>query len=274
MQEIIRFIERHHFIILFLIFEALSFYLIVNYNQTQRTIFLDSSGKVAASLLNVSGSVRSYFSLRKTNDELSRENAYLRTLIPEAPINPLGMSAATEPLSPDAHRYHPARVINNSINRPNNTLTLNRGREHGIGDEAGVISARGLVGIVSKVSENYSLVISVLNTKFRVSAKLRSSGYFGSLTWDGKSYQHAVLSEIPAHAAIQVGDAVVTSGYSAVFPENILIGIIESFELEEGEGFYDICVKLSVDFKNLTYVEIVEKVSADEQHTLENELIQ
>jgi rod shape-determining protein MreC len=242
----------------------------VNYNHTQREIFINSSNRFSAFFLEISGNVKGYFSLKKANDELSRQNAYLSTLLPESSIKSKDITNSLNELNDSANYiYKPAKVINNSINKSNNYITINRGSSSNIKSGTGIISARGLVGIVYNVSKNYSVVISLLNTKFRVSAKLRNSEYFGSLSWDSKSYQHAILSEIPSHVFLQAGEAIVTSGYSAIFPENILIGTIESFELGKGEGFYTIKVKLSVDFKNLTYVENVEKTTAQEQHILE-----
>ena len=270
MKEIFRFIEKYYFVLLFLIFEAISFSLIVNYNQTQEETFIASSNRFAASFLKISGNIKGYFSLRQTNEELSRENAYLRTQIPASSVRSSEIViSVNDILDPEAYLYHPAKVVYNTINKPNNYITLNRGSNHGITPESGVISARGLVGVVARVSANYSSVIPILNTKFKVSAKLRDTDFFGSLTWNGESYQFAMLSEIPVHAPIRVGEAVVTSGFSAIFPENILVGTIESFEAGQGEGFYNIKVKLSVDFKKLTFVEVVEKVSAKEQLDLE-----
>jgi rod shape-determining protein MreC len=253
------------------VLEVFSFYLIVNYNHTQREIFLNSSNRFTSFFLEISGSVKGYFSLKKANDDLSRQNAYLRSLLPEPALMSDDLMLINDLFDSVNYVYHPARVINNSVNKTNNYITINQGSASGIKIGTGVISARGIVGIVSNVSTHYSVVISLLNSKFKVSAKLRNSEYFGSLSWDYNSYQHALLSEIPSHVLLQKGDAIVTSGYSAIFPENILIGIIEDFELSKGEGFYNIKVKLSVDFKNITYVETVEKTTASEQYELEKE---
>jgi len=274
MRTFLRVIEKYHFILIFLLLEVVSFYLIINYNQTQREIFLNSSNRFASFFLEISGNIKGYFFLRKANEDLLRENAYLRTLLPELTVSQKETAISKyEVQNNNLYNFQPARVINNSINKSNNYITLNKGSKHNVSPGSGVISARGLVGIVSNVSNNHAAVISLINTKFRVSAKLRDSDYFGSLSWDGKSYQHAVLSEIPSHAPVRVGEAVVTSGYSAIFPEGILIGTVESYEIGKGEGFYNIRIKLSVDFKNITYVETVEKITAHEQYELEKETI-
>jgi rod shape-determining protein MreC len=271
MRNFFRFIERYHFFLLFLLFETLALYLVINFNQLQHQAFISTSARVTSSVVEISGSLKNYFLLKKSNEELSRENAYLRSRLQAKPeAIPSGSFASRMDTSiSDRYTFHQAKVINNSVNKQFNYLTLNRGAVHGVKPETGVISVRGLVGIVQNVSPHYCTVISLLNTNLKVSAKLRDSNYFGSLEWDGKSYRYATLSEIPVHAHVQVGEAIVTSGYSVIFPEGILVGIVEEINLAEGEGFYRIKVKLSVDFKNLTYVEVAEKLTRVEQLNLE-----
>lgn len=273
MRNFFRFIEKYHFFLLFLLFEILAFYLVVNYNQTQKQTFISTSNRLTASILEISGSFTNYFSLKRANDELSRENAFLRSQVQVAsePESSRAQAISRDQFASDRFYFRHAKVINNSVNKQYNYLTLNKGSMHGIKPQTGVISARGLVGVVHNVSSNYSTVMSLLNTHLKVSAKLRDSKFFGSLEWDGKSYRHAILTEIPAHAPVQVGDAVVTSGYSTIFPEGILVGTVDEIKLGEGEGFYRIKIKLSVDFKNLTYVEMAEKITGDEQKNLEKE---
>lgn len=273
MRNFFRFIEKYHFFLLFLLFETLALYLVVNYNQLQQQTFISTSNRITASFLEVSGNFRNYFALKKANDELSRENAFLRSQLQNmaeaAPSR--DVLSSVDVLTPDRFHFRHAKVINNSVNKQFNYITINRGSMHGIKSETGVISARGLVGVVKNVSPHYSTVISLLNTRLKVSAKLRDSNFFGSLEWDGRSYRHVVLTEIPAHAPVQIGDAVVTSGYSTIFPDGILVGTIEDFQLGEGEGFYRIKVKLSVDFKSLAYVEVAEKITGEEQLNLEKQ---
>ncbi|TCO10744.1 rod shape-determining protein MreC [Natronoflexus pectinivorans] len=269
MINFIRFIIRYHFFFLFLLFEVVCFYMLVSYNHHHRETFLNSSNKIAASILTVSGSFTEYFSLKRSNEELARENAYLRAMLPENL-----RETAAQPLNENErdsvnYIYYPAGVVHNSVNKLQNFITINRGARDGIEPEMGVISARGVVGVVRHVSKNYSTVLSLLNTQVRVSAKLRDSDFFGSIAWDGNSVAHAILSDIPAHASISIGEAVVTSGYSAIFPEGVLLGTIDDFELLPGEGFYRIRVKLSVDFRRLTHVEVIEKITSEERLELE-----
>ena len=270
MRNFIRFILRYHLFLLFLLFETISFYLLINYNHHHNQTFVNSSSKFSAAILDISSNFTDYFSLKRANDELSRENAFLRTQVPDNNYDISDPALISHQSGDSIHYlYRPAKVINNSINKFHNYITIDKGAKQGIKPEMGVISARGLVGVVRHVSPNYATAISLLNTQLKISARLRETNHFGSLEWDGKSYQYAVLNEIPGHAKVSVGDAVVTSGYSALFPEGILIGTIEDFELNKGEGFYVIRVKLSIDFKNLTYIETVEKITRNEQQVLE-----
>lgn len=270
MRNFIRFIIRNHFLLLFLLFEIVSFYFIFNYNEYHRNIYLSSSNKVSGFLYERFSSVIQYFELKKTNEELARKNAELRNSLDQQTFyTGRSIDLKVDTVAGRFYRYRSARVINNSVNKHFNYLTLNKGMKDGIARDMGVISSRGLVGVVLNTSDNYATAISLLNTRLKISARLRKTGFFGSLSWGGSSYRHATLSGIPAHASPSVGDAVVTSGYSSIFPEDILIGTIDEINIDQGEGFYDIKVLLSVDLKSLQYVQVVEKTEADEQRELE-----
>lgn len=166
------------------------------------------------------------------------------------------------------YRFIPAEVINNSVNRQNNYITLNKGRKDGIRPEMGIVGPAGIVGIITNVSDNYSTGPTVLNKRWRVSAKIKNSNYFGSLTWDGLNYRIAQLNEIPFHVELAVGDTIITSGYSSVFPEGIMIGQIEDFKIDSGDNFYEIDVRLSTNFMTLTYIEVIQDKGQSEINNL------
>jgi len=168
------------------------------------------------------------------------------------------------------YRFNSARVINNSVDKQNNYITLNKGRKHGIKPDQGIVNSEGIVCVITNVSESYSLGFSVLNKRWGASAKLKKSGTFGPLSWDGKDSRFANLTGIPFHVELEVGDTVVTSSYSSVFPEAVMIGIIHSFEKPAGENYYNISVKLSVNFRALSYVDVVENLKKDEIKALES----
>ncbi len=270
MRNFFRFIIRYHFVLLFLLLETVCFYFIFNFNEYHRSVYLNSSNNISSYFYKNFSSVIEYFNLKEVNEELARENAKLRNQIERNNlINYSIFPSKFDTVADQAYRYTSAKVINNSINKHFNYLTLNKGTKDGIEPDMGVISSRGVTGVVLNCSDNYSSVISLLNTRLKVSAKLRESGFFGSLGWESGSYRHATLSGIPAHASPSVGDAVVTSGFSSIFPENLLIGTINEININEGEGFYEIKVLLSVDFKKLQYVQVIEKTKAEEQRELE-----
>lgn len=272
MRNFIRFIIKYHFAILFFIIEAVSLLLVVNYNAYQRSSFLASSSNFTGKIFKQYNAGAEYLMLRDINDDLARENAYLRSRLPESfRTSKDYFNLVFDSLSQQEYIYRTARVINNSTNKRFNYLTLNKGRLHGMLPEMGVISNKGAVGIIKNVSDNYSTVISIINTRLKISAKLKESNFFGSLEWDGKSYQHVYLSDIPRHAKVDIGDLVVTSGFSSIFPEGILLGHVEQVDLEDGASFYTIKVKLSVDYKNLAFVEVIGHSLREEQDKLEKE---
>jgi len=272
MKNFIRFILKYHFAILFFIIEVVSLLLVVNYNAYQRSSFLTSSSSISGGIFKRYSAGAEYLMLREINEDLARENAYLRSRLPESfRASRDYFNLVYDSLSQQEYIYRTARVINNSTNKRLNYLTLNKGTAHGIEPEMGVISNKGAIGIVKNVSENYSTVISIINTRLKISARLKESGFFGSLEWAGDSYQHVYLVDIPRHANVSAGDLVVTSGYSSIFPEGIVLGNVENVELEKGASFYRIKVKLSADFKKLTFVEVIGHSMRDEQITLEKE---
>lgn len=271
MRNFLLFIYRNHFTFIFLILEIVSFYLLVNYNSYHRATWLSSSNKVSGNIYNSYSNATQYLMLQQINEELAKENAYLRSQLPTSFKDSKDyFSLVYDELNKRQYTYRSARVINNSVNKHFNYITINKGSLNGIEKEMGVISAKGVVGIVKDVSEHYSSVISLLNTRLKISAKLKDKRFFGALGWDGIDYRYAWLNEIPVHASVTIGDLIVTSGYSAIFPEGILIGTVEEVDKDKGESFYKIKVKLSVDFKDLSFVEVISNNMRDEQLDLES----
>jgi len=272
MRNFLQFIIKHHFGLLFILFELFAFILIVNFNQNQKSIYLNSSSKLAGSLFSGINNIEQYFSLAKVNNELSKENAYLRSQMPSSFKQSKDyFTLIGDSSSSTQYKYRSCKVINNSTRKNFNYITLNKGAKDGIKEDMGVISSRGVVGIIIKCSDNYSTALSVLNPRLKISAKLKDSGFFGSISWDNKSPQYVILDEIPEHANVSLGTQVITSGYSSTFPEGILIGTVDNVEHPQGESFYKISVKLSVDFSSLSFVEAVENIYQEQQLNLEEE---
>ncbi|NNF02811.1 MAG: rod shape-determining protein MreC [Bacteroidia bacterium] len=271
MRNLIYLIWRNNFFIYFILLESLCFYFIVQYNNYQKASFVNSSSFVAGKTFETTSSISSYIGLQSKNRRLAIENAELRSRLINSYMNSeITRQSVIDSVLLQQYKYSEADVISNSTNKRNNFLTLNRGSKHGVKPEMGVITDQGVVGIVQGVSKNYCSVMSILHKDSRISARIKKNGYFGSLIWEGKNATIASLKEIPAHVPIQIGDSIVTSSYSAIFPQNITIGVIKSFEQMPSKDFYKIEVLLSVDFKNLSNVYLIDNLLRLEQEELES----
>ena len=274
MRGLLRFLLKNYAFLLFLLLEVISFIFIFNFNTYQRARYLNSSNKVTATIYNSYNAIGSYFSLASVNRKLAKENAMLKSLISDLPyvkVTPYSVILKAE-VTDSLYRFISAKVINNSVDKQDNYITLNKGRKHGIKPDQGIINSEGIVGVVTQVSESFSLGFSVLNKRWGASAKLKKSGTFGPLAWDGSDPKYANLTGIPFHVEVAVGDTVVTSSYSSVFPEGIMIGTIHSIEQPPGDNYYTILVELAVDFRALSYVDVVENLKKDEIKALENRI--
>jgi rod shape-determining protein MreC len=246
--------------------------LIFNFNNYQKVKYLNSANQVTASIYNSFNSVVNYFALVKINRELAHENATLKTILQTVPrIEIIPDPIFSEGVETDSSfRFISARVINNSVNRTSNYITLNKGKKHGIKPDQGIISREGIVGVITRVSDSYSIGLSVLNQRWSISTKLKKNDFLGSLAWGANEYRFANLLEIPFHVELAFGDTVLTSGYSSIFPEGIMIGTIQSFLQPEGGNYYDIKVKLSTNFKALTFVDVIDNLNKAEIKKLEH----
>ncbi len=272
MRSLIRFILTYHFILLFLILETLSLTLLFQYNLFQKAKFINSSQRITGFVYAKIDLLNEYLSLHQTNRQLAVENEKLNNMLQRAyRSDEIFFYGEYDSIYQQHYFYTSARIINNSVNKQHNYLTLNKGSEAGIRPEMAVVAADGIVGVVNGVSKRFSTVISLLNTDLSVSAKIKKNNAFGSLSWDGVNYREAMPSEIPHHINIAKGDTVITSGFSTIYPEGILIGTIKDFEVK-GANFYIITVQLSTDFKSLTYVSVVSNLRKEEQKELESRL--
>ncbi len=270
MKDLLRFFVRHHFVITFIILETLALVILVNNNNYQKAIFVGFTHYVLGNVSKKASSVRDYASLREENRQLINENNRLYNLLKNSyRIRTIEKLMVNDTTTSRRYLYTSARVINNSTNKQYNYITLDKGKKDGIEPDMAVVCNDGIVGVVKEVSANFSSVISFLNRNLQISAKIKSSGYFGPLEWTGKGYRKAVLRDIPHHVVIRKGDTIVTSGYSAMFPEGYMIGIISDFRLKGG-NYYEVTVDLSTDFKNLKNVQVIKIFYRKEQLMLEN----
>lgn len=270
MRNLILFIWKHYFFFLFLLLEVGCIYLVVQNNYYQKASFVNSSNSISANILQTSTNVEQYFLLKDANEKLAKENADLRShILTSFDISVNRNYTVNDTVYHQKYSYTSAKVVNVSTNMRNNYLTLNKGEKDGIQNDMAVITSTGIVGQVKDVSENFCTVMSVLHSKVTISSKIKKDGSYGPLTWDGVDFRYATLTDIPTHVRLVKGDTIVTTAFSRTFPENILIGTVESFERPTGKYFYTIKVKLSTDFKKLTYVYIVKNIHKAEQEELE-----
>ena len=273
MRNLFLFLWKYNFFIFFLLLETFCGYLIIRNNNFHRASVVNSTNAIAARVNTGVSSVTEYINLRTTNDALSRENAALKGLLPDV----FYIDSALKHVSSDTtlkrqYIYMTAKVINNSVNRRNNYLTLNRGSLQGVGEGMGVICSDGIVGIVKDVSDNYCSVLSFLHKDSKVSGRFSKTEYFGSMTWPGYDQTLGKFNDIATHVKVSKGDTVVTTSFSGIFPENIMIGKIIEVGKSGGNNFQDISVKLSTPFGKLTYVYIVNNLMKEEQQVLEETL--
>ena len=252
-------------LLLFLVLQAGAVVMLVNNSYFQQNAILNFIRARQISWWEKRSSWVAFTQLKEINQQLSLENNRLLNEISRL----ADLSTERNPQSEDfialrdSFSYIPARVIRNSVNRQHNFLVIDKGIQDGLEQDMGVISSRGIVGVVSHVSDHYALVISLLNTQQHFTAELKKSGTFGTLRWDGVDYRRVFLSEIPQHIEISVGDTVVSSVFSLVFPPGIPLGYVKSGSLKRGT-FLELEVELFEDFKSLHYVNVVSRYGAME----------
>ncbi|MDD3385470.1 MAG: rod shape-determining protein MreC [Bacteroidales bacterium] len=272
MQNLLRFIIRYSFQIVFIILEIIALTLVFNRNPLPHARFFQLVQGANGFIYHQVSKATSFFNLKGENAILATENARLRhELSNRNEAVRLNDSIATLSNPVVRYDYIPAVVVNNSVHKQNNYLTINVGSRHGVRPDMGVVGPSGIVGVVRNVSANYSTVLSVLNSKFRASVKIQDESFFGTLIWDGLSFRDALLTEVPGYARVFEGRPVVTSGFSSIYPAGEPVGTVISVELNPAGSFYEIRVRLSEDFKKLTRVYVIRDFSREEIQTLEEQ---
>jgi len=270
MRSLLNFLARYNNLIIFLILEGLSIYFLATRNSYHNTRVLFGIRGVTQGLEDRIINTRSYLNLKEVNISLASENAALKNRIERlVKEDNKDFSSVSDSVFNQQYLFTSARVSQNSINKQKNFFTINKGLRQGIAVDMAVIAGSGVAGVIVGCSENYSIAMSLLNLDFRLSVRLKSNGYFGSLTWDGLDYRKALLNEIPQHVPLIVGDTIETTGYSAIFPEGIMVGTVSEFE-KMGGDFYKITISLVTDFKKLNYVDVIGNMRKTEQLELQN----
>ncbi len=274
MERLFLFVYNYRAFFTLLSLEVICSWLILQNNQYQSSKYFNTSNAVVANAVATSTSVKQYFGLREINRELAEENAKLhQLLVKQKSILLENKLSIIDSSKLKNFTYTSAKVIDNSTAFSKNYITINKGEADGLLPGMAVISAKGVVGKVKTVSKHYSVVISILNIDEQVSSVIKSSNYFCTSQWDGFDPQVVELKYVPRHVKLIVGDTVVTSGYNAVFPEGIMIGVIKKYELKEEALFHDIRVELAQDFAQLAYVDVVKNSLKKEMDSVESVLI-
>lgn len=268
MLRILQFLYSLRSFLLFVLLEVLAIGLIVSNNSPQGAAFFNSSNALIGSVLKTRSDILDFFSFAQANEALIRENTLLLEQIKALKQEPDSLPIPLDSAFEAQFQFTGARVISNSLRFAQNHLTLNKGSKDGLKPGMGIFNQDGIVGRVKSVSENYSVGISLLNTGLLVSSKIKSTENFGSVNWDGKSSKQAKMLYVPRHVRAQAGDTIVTSGFNAVFPEGIRIGIISSVNQGADPNYLDILIDLSTDFSRVNYVYLVENTQIVELDSL------
>ncbi|NRB83758.1 MAG: rod shape-determining protein MreC [Winogradskyella sp.] len=271
MQQIINFVIRNKTFLLFLLLFSVALALTIQSHSYHRSKFINSANVLSGGVYSTVSSIDKYFDLEKENKILAEENKRLRERLLNN-SNASHTSGIDTILSEKKYRITIAEIFKNSYSRTNNYLTINKGNKDSIKQDFGVITSKGIVGIVDNTSDNYATVLSILNKKSRINAKLKSSDHKGSLTWDGNSPFITQLEDISTFAPVKVGDTIETGGESAIFPKGISIGTIESFETDISGDTYTLQVKLFNDMTNIRSIYIIEHLDKNEIINLESSI--
>jgi len=277
MRRLIDFLIKYDYWLVFILLESACIALLFGFNGYQQSVAFTSANEVAGHVLEIGGKVNGYFGLKETNEALLKRNtrleqrvAFLENTLKQR-LNDEAEYESMSRVADSAFYDFPAMVISNSLYMEDNYITLDKGSRSGIRPEMGVVGAKGVVGIVYKVTGGYSLVISLLNDKSNISCKIAGSDYFGYLKWEGQDPRYAYLKDLPRHAEFNLGDTVVTSGYSTVFPAGVMVGTVDDMDDSNDGLSYLLKIKLATDFGNISQVRVIGRKVKDELKELTEE---
>ena len=279
MRNLLDFLIKYKHWLLFIFLEVISFVLLFRFNGYQGSVFFTSANVVTGKVYQMTNNLTGYFHLKTINSDLVQHNAELSIQLEHLKEAYKKLTADTtviEQMKQEALmdcRLIKANVINNSTIHANNFITIDKGEADGVQNEMGVVSGSGIVGIVYQTSAHYAVIIPVLNSKSSISCKIRRSDYFGFLKWEGGSPEFAYIKDMPRHSIFEVGDTIVTSGHSAIFPSGVLVGTVDDVGDSNDGLSYSIRVKLFTDFARLNEVRVVERSNIEEQLELEESVV-
>jgi rod shape-determining protein MreC len=274
MQQIIYFIRKFRYFLLFILLEILAFIFIIQHHSYHNSKFVNSANSITGGVYSTVSNVNDFFKLKSENKRLIEENTRIKNLLNKQDLNYDSTSFKINDSAKYGQKYEYtfAKIINNNYTNRNNSLTLNKGSKLGITSDLGVINSNGIIGVTKSISKNYSTVLSILNNNSKINVRLKNSNHFGTLVWNGEDYNILQLIDIPRQAHIKEGDTIITGGKSAIFPEGITIGAIKDFNFENNQ-YQNINIVLFNDMSAIGYVQIVKNLERIEQINLEKNTI-
>lgn len=270
MQQIINFLIRNKNNILFLLLFTISLFLTIQSHSYQKSKFISSANFISGGIYSWSSNINGYFNLEEYNMRLLEENERLRSKLATYEDTLEVKDYLDSTSFNGGYIFRASEVINNNYAKLDNYLTIKNGSRSGLERDMGVVTSKGIVGIVENVSPNYATVISILNSNSRINAQLKNSNHFGTLVWNGKKPNIVQLTDVPAIASVQKGDTIITGGRSLIFPKGLPIGSIANFQLDQSESYYTIDIQLFNDMTNIGYVYVIENTAQAEIKKLQN----
>lgn len=255
MKDLIKFILKYGNFLVFIILEVVAFLLFLNNNDYPRSGMLSTANRAVGSYYNMISEVTTYFSLHTTNEELAKENVALQTQLQAY----LQQNDSVQDWQPKQGRfdYLSAKVVHCATYSTHNYFTIDRGSTDGLSIGMGVCTAAGAVGVISTLSDHYAVVVPLIHSRSQLSCRLKKDDYIATLHWEGHDIGYAKLEDVAIHEVVDKGDTIVTSGLTNSFPEGVMVGVIEDCSQNTGDGYYDIRVRLSVDFRRIKFVEVI-----------------
>lgn len=280
MNRLIEFLKANIHHLLFLVIELVALGLLIRGSAYRHSVFLSSASEVMGQAQELSHTANQYLKLKEANVELMARNAELetelRTLqhqLDRIMVDSLSWSRISTDsiIRPFPYQYKVARVVGNMLFSKSHYLTLDIGKKDGIDLDMGVLSSRGVVGVIVAVGTSYAKVLPLTNKSFHLNCRVAGSPYAGTLSWDGVAYSHTLLTNLPKHAEFQVGDSVVTSSYSSIFPEGVLVGMVEREGVSPNDHFRALQIRLATAFEDLKYVYVIQNFERSELKALEQD---
>ena len=275
MHNLLAFLTKHYHWLVFLVLEAVSGMMLFQYNSYQGSVWISSANAVAGKVYECQAALEQFLSLVSRNEQLTTNNIYLEQEVSRLRQMLYNQNVDTTELQRremevlDQYEWIPAKIVSNSVNQPNNLITIDKGLDDGVEPDMGVACGTGLVGVVYQSSAHYAIVIPLLNSRSRISCTVRGRNYFGYVTWNGGDPMECFVEDIPRHARFEKGDWIETSGFSAIFPAGIAVGEITDI-LDSPDGMsYRLKVRLSTDFCTLRDVCVISDKTIAERVRLE-----